>query len=310
MSYRTEISYTFGIMFKLIACCLFAVILFASRTNAQDAEENSIDTEYDELIVDSYNDEQPLVLPQGEMFKEGPSIKDVIEGVGTVISSITPVYVAPDKRSDIMRHAISGEKVTILSNDEEWFCVRMYNGRDGFVETRNIRTVKVFHDESLTASQMDKRLNVELHALIDKFNHTLKESVYARKFKIIPRLAIINSYKKNDVITVTLEYSAVDIGGKVVPSMQPNALSAEMRDFIEIFFMKMLPSRMTGYTIIIRKPTFSATGHTLNIQGDYAEITVTHDDVKVDKLKRQRGRVLEVAKCSMPVEKLFTDFPN
>ncbi len=307
ISCRTGISSTSGTMFKLIVCCLLAVLMFAGAANAQNTGENG-DMEFDESTFDP--DDQPVILPKGEMFEEGPAIADVIEGVGTIVYATVPVYTTPDKKSKIMRYAIPGEKVTITANNEEWFCVRMYNGKEGFVEKRNVKTMKVFYDESVTSNYMDKRLNVELHDLIDKFNATLNDSVYVRKFQIIPRLAMVTSAKRNNIITVTLEYSAVDINGTVIPSMQTNALSAKMRDFIELFFMKMLPSKATEYQIIIRKPVFSSTGQVLNTQGEYADIKVVHNDVPVNELKRQHGKVLGVAKCSMPMEQLFLKFPN
>jgi len=186
----------------------------------------------------------------------------------------------------------------------------MYNGKEGCLEKHNIKIVRVFHDESVTLNNMDKRLNVELHVLANKFNNTLRESVYAAKYQIIPRLTIVNSARRDNTILITMEYSAVDIKGTIVPSMQVNLLNAEMRYFVELLFMKMLTTNAAEYWILIRKPVFSPDGRVLNTQGEYAEIRVKHDDVPLSELKRQKGKVLSAAKCSKPVEELFTDFPN
>ncbi|MDR0454933.1 MAG: hypothetical protein LBH05_08995 [Deferribacteraceae bacterium] len=311
MSCRTGILYTFGITFKFIFYCLFVAVLAlsASEANAQryTGSDDSITIDDDYPFFDP--DDAPLVLPKGETFEEGPTIENVIEGVGTVISSLSPVYFSQDKKDKVMRYAILGEKVTIIANNDEWFSVRMYNGKEGFMEKSSIRTAKVFTDETVTPNQINKRLNVELYTLIEKFNDTLRESVYARKFQIIPKLKILANAQKGKSITVTLEYSAVDINGTSIPSMQTNALGAEMRYFIEVFFIKMLTVGADEYRVLIRKPVFSQTGQALNTLGEYADITVKHGDVPLDEIKRQRGKILKVAICSMPAEKLFTGFP-
>ena len=326
-SCRMEISYIFVIMRKVFIFCFFvAGFIFSGAALGQEeldfSEEGysienisgggSIESnEADESEEEQYDpDEQPLILPKGEMFQEGPTIENVIEGVGTVVSTSAPIYSAPDRKSKVLRYAIRGEKVTVIENSEEWYHVRMYNGKDGYAEKRNIKTVKVFYDESVTANQMDKRLNIELLALIDKFNGVLRESVYAGKFQIIPRLTMIQSSKRDNIISVTLEYSAVDSKGTVIPSMQTNFLSAEMRYFLELLFMKMLTANATEYCIMIRKPVFSPTGQVLHIQKDYAEVRVKHKDVPFSELKRQRGKILAAAKCSMLIERVFVDFPN
>ncbi|MDR2400216.1 MAG: SH3 domain-containing protein [Deferribacteraceae bacterium] len=256
-------------------------------------------------------EEQQIPLPWGENFEEGPTIDDVIEGVGTITYSAVPVYEKPEKSGKPIRYAIPGEKVIIIANNSQWFNVRMYNGKNGFMERRYLKTAKLFYNESYTTFHMDKRVNVELQDMVKRFNDTLADSMYSRKFKVIPRINIVSSVKKKEEITLTIEYSAVDNFGMVVPSRQENTLKNEVRNFVELLFMRLLPTGAERYIIVVQKPIFSATGRVINTQGKYAEIALDYKDVDVSKLKGSSfGTIYAMAKSDVAVEKLFEDFPH
>jgi hypothetical protein len=234
----------------------------------------------------------------------------VIEGVGTVAYSSAVIYASADKNSKVLRYAIPGEKVIITASNAQWYCVRMYNGREGFIERRNLKTVKVFYDESVSANYMDKRISIELRDLVAKFNKVLSDSIYADKFQIIPRLTIISSAKNQNKITLTLEYCAVDRYGSVIPSRQENILQKELQNFVELLFMKMLSANASEYSIILRKPVFNNKGDVQNIQGAYAEISLAHNRIDIEKIRENKATVLSIARSSIPKDKLFSDFPN
>ncbi|MDR2105106.1 MAG: SH3 domain-containing protein [Deferribacteraceae bacterium] len=256
-------------------------------------------------------EEQQIPLPFGESFEEGPSIDDVIEGVGTVLYSTVPVYEKPEKSGKPIRYAIPTEKVIIIANNSQWYNVRMLNGKNGFIEKRYLKTAKLFYNESYTTFHMDKRVSVELQDMVKRFNDMLADSLYSRKYKVIPRISIVSSVKKKEEITITLEYSAVDNFGMVVPSRQENTLKNEVRNFVELLLMRLLPTGAEKYVIIVQKPVFSATGRVVNIQGKYAEITLDHSDVDVSKLKNDSfGYIFSVAKSDISADKLFEDFPH
>jgi hypothetical protein len=279
----------------------FIFFILAGAVNAQiqlDFEDND-DPE-----------EQRIPLPWGENFEEGPTIDDVIEGVGTVTYSAVPVYEKPERSGKPLRYALPGEKVIIIANNSQWYNIRMYNGKNGFVERRYLKTAKLFYNESYTTFHMDKRVSVELQDMVKRFNDTLADSMYSRKFKVIPRISIISSVKKKEEIILTIEYSAVDNFGMVVPSRQDNALKNEVRSFVELLFMRLLTAGAEKYTVVVQKPVFSATGRVVNMQGKYAEISLNHSDIDVFKLRTGTGAVLAASKSDVAADKLFEDFPH
>jgi hypothetical protein len=286
---------------KGVLAAFFFFLIMASSANSQ-VQLNFEDNDDPE--------EQQIPLPWGENFEEGPTIDDVVEGVGTVTYSAVPVYEKPEKKDKPMRYALPGEKVIIIANNSQWFNIRMYNGKNGFVERRYLKTAKLFYNESYTSTHMDKRVGVELQDMVKRFNDTLSDSMYSRKFKVIPRINIVSAVKKKEEIILTIEYSAVDNFGMVVPSRQENALKQEVRNFVELLFMRLLPTGAEKYTVVVQKPVFSATGRVVNIQGKYAEITLDHKDVEVHKLKNEAfGSILAAAKSDVAADKLFEDFP-
>jgi hypothetical protein len=287
---------------KIVSKIFLSLFLFAALSFAQTA------VDFDEA---EDPEEQRIPLPVGENFEEGPSIDDVIEGVGTVIYSAVPVYEKPEKTVKPLRYAVPTEKVIIIANNSQWYNIRMSNGKNGFVERRYIKTAKLFYNESYTTFHMDKRVGVELQDMVKRFNNTLSDSVYSSKFKVIPRVNIVTSEKKKEEITLTIEYCAVDNFGMVVPSRQDNALRNEVQNFVELLFMKLLPTGAEKYTIIVQKPVFSTTGRVINTQGKYAEIILKHADVDVEKLKTgTAGVILAAAKSDVDADKLFADFPH
>jgi uncharacterized protein YgiM (DUF1202 family) len=286
-------------MFKIITL----VVLLASTTFAQETLRGIED------FMDDTNDpeNQIINLPDGATLGDSPPLDHIIEGVGTVIYSTVPIHSAARKNSRVLRYAMPGEKMVVVANNNDWYGVRMYNGRDGFIERRNLKTVKVFYDESVTANHMDKRLSVELNELVKKFNTMLVDSVYMEKYQLIPRLTMVNSAMRRGTITITLEYSAVDVNGNIIPSRQPNALAGDLQQFIELIFMKMLPTKAQQYVIIIRRPLFSDEGHVINVNGEYATLSLQYDDATIDNIKTQP--LLSLVENSMPTADLFKVYP-
>ncbi len=300
----------------VISTILGLFLVTAPGLRAQENGMPANDSLMDFMFSSSDPEEQTIILPFGAKFEEGPPIDDVIEAVGRVTYATVPVYTKADKASRILRYATPDERVIIIAANDLWYFVRMYNGKEGFIERRNLKTVRVFYDETVTTNRMDRRLSVELKDLVDKLNLTFVGSVYAEKYQIIPRLTLISAArnytrdKSGDTVVLTLEYCAVDKYGSIIPSRENNMLYEELQNFIELLFMKMLPVRATNYTVIIRKPVFGAGGRVLNTQGAYAEITLKHDDVDIKKIRDNSVTMLSLVKSSIPRDKLFLDFPN
>mgnify|MGYP003623246202 FL=1 len=162
---------------------------------------------------------------------------------------------------------------------------------------------------------MDKRLNVELRELVDHFNETMQKSIYTAKYQVVPRLSLISAVKKGETITLTMEYCAVDSRGSIIPSRQDNMLQEELKCFVELLFMKMLPSLSESYAIVIRKPNFSGNGQVLNTRETYAELLLVHENVGLENIKNRKNpqsenRLLSLVESDIRMDRLFKEFPN
>ena len=289
---------------RVIFGVLLAFILAIQSVYAQ------IDID-DMLIEDNGDYEIILRVPMNEVvFDATPFVGDFIEGVARVAYATVPVHTYPNRTSQIVRLALPGEMVMITSNNGEWFGVRMFNGRLGFVERHRLRTVRIFFDESITTNHMNKRLNIELHDIIQRFNRVMSESIYLEKFHIVPRFTMSNSSMFGGTIAITLEYSAVDINGNIIPSRQVNDLRGELQNFIELIFMKMLTVRARSYVINIKQPQFSSNGRVLNMNGEYATLTLVYDDTITDRMRSPNRNILGLVTSTMPINDLFRMYPH
>jgi hypothetical protein len=280
---------------------LLAVILTIQSTYAQINIEDLLGDE------DVYYEDQIIMrLPMHDvLFDDTPVTEEIVEGVGSIIYAAAPVRSSPNRTSNVVRFALPGEKMIITTDNGEWFGVRMYNGRQGFIERRYLRTVKVFYDESVTINHMNKRLSIELNRILKRFQNTMSESVYLEKYHIVPQLTLSHSSMASGVITITLEYSAVNTNGNIIPSRQVNELGNELQKFIELLFMKMLTVKAKSYVIIIKRPQFSSNGRVLDMNGEYAE----YDDAIIDRIRSQNRNILGLVKSTIPVNDLFRTYP-
>jgi hypothetical protein len=272
--------------------CICIFLFFVFSAYAQEDAEN--------ILVN---------VQSGESFIESPAIEDVIEAVGTIAYAVAPIYIEPDKKSQLIRYAPPSEKVIIIASNEEWYNIRLYNGRIGFVEKRFVSTSRIFYDESVTKNYMDKRINVEISDLAERFNKVLQDSVYAEKYQIVPHLAVLSSAKQQNIITINLEYSAIDRSGSVIPSYQENMLGGEMRRFLGVIFLKMLPAQADAYRIVILHPVFNKQGQVLNTQKVYAEVVLKHGDVDIAKVRKGID-IYSLADCTLENDKLFGEYPH
>ena len=239
---------------------------------------------------------------------QNPPLSDIIEGVGIVVYT-TAIRQEASRNAATIRAAIPGERVLITAFNDDWYAVRVASGRTGFMERRFVKTSKVFIEESFTRTHMDKRISVEIGVMVNKFNQTLTNSVYADKYQVIPRLAILASSKDQNIITVNIEYSAIDRSGAVIPSRQDNLLANEMRSFLGALYLKMLSARADAYRIVITQPVFSPEGNVLNTQGEYAAVELAHQAVDI-KNHRDGGVVFSLAESTMEKNTLFGTFPH
>ncbi|MDR2885055.1 MAG: SH3 domain-containing protein [Deferribacteraceae bacterium] len=282
---------------------LILLLLLVATAFAQEAPKG-----IEDFMEDTADPEGQIInLPVGAVLSDSPPLDHIIEGVGTVVYSTVPIHSAATKTSRIIRFAVPGEKMIVTANNEDWYSIRMYNGREGFIERRNLKTVKVFYDESVTTNYMNKRLNVELHEIVKRFNRLMNESIFLEKFQLIPRILISNSSTRRGTITITLEYSAVDSSGNIIPSRQANVLNNELQKLVELIFMKMLPTKVQNYVIIIKKPLFSDDGHVINVSGEYATLTLKAEDATIAKIKE--SPLLTLTESTMPVDELFREYP-
>ncbi|GHU85574.1 hypothetical protein AGMMS49941_05630 [Deferribacterales bacterium] len=110
-----------------------------------------------------------------------------------------------------------------------------------------------------------------------------------------------------------MEYSAVDVRGKTVPSMLDNPLQKSMVEFIQLIFMKLLTSMDERYEIVIYIPIFSESGQVHTQRESYAELTLDRGTLVFSKSRSGSYADTNIATAinySIGMNNLFKAFPH
>ncbi len=287
-----------GSMYRLIFVAIFICVTFnLSYSQYIDEDENN------------NPDESGLPMPNIAISDEKP-IDDVAEGSGTIRHTGVSIREKPSLTSKVLRSANQSEKVLILGEDGDWYHVRMYNNREGYVHKRYVRTARVFRDESATTNSMDKTASFEIIDIIDRFNNTLKNSPYAKKFQVVPELQLVDARKSKGVMTLTFIYSCVNLDGKKIPSLKRNDLQNQMINLLELIFARLILTETDVFNIIIMSPNFNEEGNVTDLKRNYAEITFNNEDIKLEDIKENISNIWKYIDSDIDKKQLFVGFPS
>lgn len=253
-------------------------------------------------------DEAGTSMPNVGILEAEPII-ELVEGVGSVLFSNVAFRESPGLNGKLIRYAAQGERLLLIGESGDWLKVRMYNNAEAYINKKYVRTNKVARDEMKTANDMNKTMSFVINDIIDRFNATLKNSAFARKYKIIPYINVVDARSVKGKTILTFVYSCIDTDGKMIPSYKENSLRKEMVSLLEVIFSKMLLTSAESYEIIIKVPVFAENGEVQDVSGEYASIYLDAKDVNMPILKQDESKIWLFAKSTMPVEKLFERYP-
>lgn len=216
------------------------------------------------------------------------------ETYGSVSEPRANIYAKPDSKSEITGLLGKGESVTILDKKSGWLKIQLPEKKIGYVKAVNVKKAE--------KKQEDKRID----RMLEKFNRTVLESDFAQQKKIVPNLTVS---KKNSDFDIIMLYSAVNPDGKAIPSLMKNPLEKNMRELIELSFLKMLEQPSDVYKITVETPFFGEDG-VVNGSTVYAVFTVSAEKGQIKNIEQGKISVWNLVKSSRKLADVFTEYPH
>lgn len=282
-------------MVKFFVSVLVFLALWANIAFAQEDDIND-------------PDEAGVAMPNVGII-EAESIVEIIEGVGTVLFSNVAFRTAPGTEGELIRYAAQGERVLLIGESGEWLKVQMYTNAEAFIHKKYVRTNKIARDERTTLNNMNKHTSIIIGDIINRFNETLKNSSFAKKYKIIPYFNVVDERKIKNKMAITFVYSCVDLDNKMIPSYNENLLRHEMLGLLQVIFSKLLLTDTESYELIIKVPVFNENGEVKDLSKIYSTITLDAKDVDMKVFKEDESKIWLYVKPSIPINDLFKRYP-
>lgn len=213
---------------------------------------------------------------------------------GSVSAVKTNIYEKPSAKSEITGLLGRGETVTILDSRSGWLKIQLPEKKTGYVKAANVKKTE------------KKPEDTQIDRMLEKFNKTVLESDYAQQKKVVPSLTVSG---KNGDFDITLLYSAVNEDGKKIPSLMKNPLEKNMRELIELSFLKMLKKPSNVYKITVETPFFGENG-VINGSTQYAVFTISAENQQIKNIEEGKISVWNLVKSSKKLADVFTEYPH
>ena len=203
-------------MYKTVLI-LIITVCFSSYVFAQAAVNGAVNTNANAAANEQFApneeadnpDEAGAGMPNIGISEE-KQIVEVVEGVGHIPYNRVPFCAAPSLKSRILRYSSGAEKVILIGETDDWYRVIMYNNEEAYIQKKYVRTTKLFMDETVAKNQMNKTISIELEDLLNKFDDTLENSSYAKKYQIRPIFELVDAKNiKNNVNCQQRQHHAI-----------------------------------------------------------------------------------------------------
>lgn len=215
---------------------------------------------------------------------------------GSVSAAKTNIYAKPSSKSDIKGLLGRGEPVSILSEKSGWLKVKLTDGT-GYIKSADVKK---------SDKKAEKKTDSGVKPLLEKFNRTVLASDYAEEKKIVPSLAFTEEKNPGELL---LLYSAVDTEGNKIPSLLKNPLAKNMRELIEISFLKMLKNPQEEYRITVETPFFGE-GGAVNGSLTYAVFSLKAEKEQIKAIEQGKISVWNLVKSSRKLADVFAEYPH
>ena len=299
-------------MYKIVFT-LIITACFSSYIYAQDRVNNNADSAGSEHFITNEEadnpDEAGAAMPNIGISEE-KQIVEVVEGVGHIPYNRMPFRAEPSLKSKVLRYSSGAEKVILIGETGDWYKVIMYNNEEAYIQKKYVRTTKLFMDETVAKNRMNKTVSIELEDLLQKFDETLENSNYAKKYQVRPIFELVDARNVKNKVTLIFHYACADLQGKPIPSYNDNDLYTYMQQFVDLILGRLILTNAESFNIIIQVPTYDETGNVVDFKKEYANILLTHDKVDIEKIHKENISILSLAECNIPVKDLFKVFPK
>lgn len=302
----------YKIVLTLIITVCFSSYVFAqsavtavgnNNTNAAVNEQFATNEEADNP------DEAGAAMPNIGISEE-KQIVEVVEGVGHIPYNRMPFRAGPSLKSKVLRYSSGAEKVILIGETDDWYKVIMYNNEEAYIQKKYVRTTKLFMDETVAKNHMNKTVSIELEDLLEKFDATLENSSYAKKYQVRPIFELVDARNVKNKVTLIFHYACADLKGKPIPSYKDNDLYTYMQQLVDLILGRLVLTNAESFNIIIKVPTYDESGNVVDFEKEYANIILMPDKVDIEKIRRENVSILSLAECNIPVKDLFKVFPK
>lgn len=299
-------------MYKIILTLIITVCV-SSYIFAQTAVKNHANPAGSEQFAPNEEadnpDEAGAAMPNIGISEE-KQIVEVVEGVGHIPYNRMPFRAGPSLKSKVLRYSSGAEKVILIGETGDWYKVIMYNNDEAYIQKKYVRTTKLFMDETVSKNRMNKTVSIELEDLLQKFDKTLENSNYAKKYQVRPIFELIDARNVKNKVTLVFHYACADLQGKPIPSYNENDLYVYMQQLVDLILGRLVLTNAESFNIIIKVPTYDEIGKVVDFDKEYANIVLIHDKVDIEKIRKENISILSLAECNIPVKDLFKVFPK
>ena len=216
----------------------------------------------------------------------------------SVTADKLPVHSKPSPNAPSSVSLKKGAGVEVLEKKNGWAKVRLAEGGTGYVKNSGLKATSKKPEAADT--------DIQIKQLLDKFNKAVAGSNFATEKKIVPSLTLTSAKGSTEA---TLLYSAVDQDGKKVPSLKKNPLAKNMRELIELTFLKMMKSREKDYKITVETPYFGAKG-VINGSVTYAVFTMTAEKEQINQVEQGKMSIWSLIRSSKKLGLVFDEYPR
>jgi len=226
-----------------------------------------------------------------------------IEFVGVVSSRVANVYSKPDTSSRVIRRISRGNKVIVTSHiDEHWYKIKVNNVIEGFIKKEDITFENTLSKEAAKTPYELKKADLDIKAIVERFNINFNESVYYEKVGIVPQIEYIKIFNSNNTLNIDIVYTTKSQFQSSNTSGVKNPFEKEMLNFMEVIFFKSFivsaeVYRINIYKYVEKKPQL------------YAFLEYKFDEDNFNLIKNRKGKIFEYVKSDVPLHEIFQNFP-
>lgn len=231
----------------------------------------------------------------------------VIETVGKISKNSVSVYSNPDELSKKLYTLRKDDKVVVLGEvDEKWLKVKFSITKIGYIKKDSIDFISTLKKELIRGNYYLTKLNLDINALIERFNINLTESAYFQQEGIVPQLKLLNLKNKNNILEADILYTFT---GTVETDSRQGSLNpfySETLSLMEVIFFKMFLMEEKIYRINILINKYDKDKKSVV---NYCSFEYKHNIELFDHIKSGSGRIFEYVTTTMDIKEVFRNYP-